>query len=714
MITQTKKNTIKRQGVETEGQFQIKATGKAFRILSSGLYSDKIRAIQRELGCNAYDAHVQAKNTKKPFVIHLPNRLEPFFKIRDFGVGLSHDDIVNVYTTYFESTKTESNDYIGCLGLGSKSPFSYVDSFCIISYYNGEMRVYNAFLNEEETPTIALLSTKKTKEPNGLEVSFPVKGNDTHLFEQKARDVFTYFKLKPKFEGAKVDIKEVEYVLAGSNWKIRKDNYGTAKAIMGNVAYDLEDFPEDLEGDGQYELIRSPIDIVFPIGDLEVAASRESLSYNKATIANIKTMLSKVVKEIRKKANEKIKACDSLWEARVLSNEIINGEYKHLKPILDGKNVFEWKKTKIGESWIKIEIEGLDIMTFAPKSYWRRRNHNSNNPTITREQTNNIQTKNSVRFFEADISKGSHVRCRQLILESEITQQGSYNQEERRDIDRVYLLSGSKKKIAEFKKTLGMTDAIPPISSIERTKNTTTGTLRAVDYNPKNGTRLLVYETDDNLWSSCDYSTYWRNEKIRVSDGGIYVHINRYKVDGDMNPETYMNDLSETLKLIGEDLDKLTIVGAKNSVAVKLDADENWTKLHVYVKEKLEAYAKDGDILERVNRVALINYLDRNGGQMFKMCAKMNLDKEKPLGEFLERVSAIREQIKESKRMTRLNSVLTRYSIIKSDAEEKLHDEWTKLSEKTYPLLEELDGWNISKKKGQIQEYINALDLVKF
>ena len=40
MITATKTNTIERVGVKSEGTFKINANGKAFRILSDGLYSD--------------------------------------------------------------------------------------------------------------------------------------------------------------------------------------------------------------------------------------------------------------------------------------------------------------------------------------------------------------------------------------------------------------------------------------------------------------------------------------------------------------------------------------------------------------------------------------------------------------------------------------------------------------------------------------------------
>ena len=106
------------------GEFRIRNSAKAFNILSSGLYANKIRAIVRELSCNAVDSHVAAGKQDTPFDIHLPNTLEPWFSIRDYGLGLSHDQVINIYTTYFESTKTDSNEFIGALGLGSKSPFS--------------------------------------------------------------------------------------------------------------------------------------------------------------------------------------------------------------------------------------------------------------------------------------------------------------------------------------------------------------------------------------------------------------------------------------------------------------------------------------------------------------------------------------------------------------------------------------------------------------
>ena len=86
--------------------FRIESSPEAFRILSDGLYSNKIKAVIRELSTNAVDSLVDAGTTDFGFEVHLPTSLSPEFYIRDFGTGLSHEDVVGLYTTYFSSNKT--------------------------------------------------------------------------------------------------------------------------------------------------------------------------------------------------------------------------------------------------------------------------------------------------------------------------------------------------------------------------------------------------------------------------------------------------------------------------------------------------------------------------------------------------------------------------------------------------------------------------------
>ncbi len=77
MLLQTHARGVETDGIISAGNFNIKTTAKAFEILSSGIYSNPIHAIVRELSANAYDAHVAAGTTNVPFEITLPSALSP-------------------------------------------------------------------------------------------------------------------------------------------------------------------------------------------------------------------------------------------------------------------------------------------------------------------------------------------------------------------------------------------------------------------------------------------------------------------------------------------------------------------------------------------------------------------------------------------------------------------------------------------------------------
>ena len=70
--------------------------------------------------------------------------------VRDYGPGLSHDDMFRVFTRYGRSTKRDSNEVVGMLGIGSKSGFAYADTFTVVSRHGGRVRTYVAALDESE------------------------------------------------------------------------------------------------------------------------------------------------------------------------------------------------------------------------------------------------------------------------------------------------------------------------------------------------------------------------------------------------------------------------------------------------------------------------------------------------------------------------------------------------------------------------------------
>ncbi len=152
------------------------------------------------MSCNAVDAHTEA-NTEQPIEIKLPNELDKQFYVKDYGTGLSHEQVMKLYTTYFESTKQGSNDFIGGLGVGSKSPFAYTDSFTVESRQNGKIRLYAAYLDEQNMPAISKTSEENTNEKNGLTIGFPVNPSDFKEFAKEAENLFKSFKQTPVIKG---------------------------------------------------------------------------------------------------------------------------------------------------------------------------------------------------------------------------------------------------------------------------------------------------------------------------------------------------------------------------------------------------------------------------------------------------------------------------------------------------------------------------------
>jgi hypothetical protein len=345
-------------GINSTNQFTIAQTSKMFKILSDSLYSDKVMAVIRELATNAYDSHISAGN-KNPFKVTLPTAANPNFAVRDYGTGLSQKDMEHLYTTYGASNKNDSNDFVGCLGLGSKSPFAYTKSFTTTSYFNGKQYTYIAAIDDAGVPTLNLIHTTDTTEPNGLEISFAVKQYDFQEFSQKAVRVFHYFRLKPIIEGGVHWDFTKEYgqrnvVIDGEGWRVCRLNNDNMKfpnnyyriqsgviALMGNIAYPVEvshlvgeekaetpdhiakwnrafnkadiaswkSFVGEIINQGLY------LELDFGIGELEMDVSREGLQYTKGVVKALREKTQDIFLELKKNFSDKIATSQTKIEA---------------------------------------------------------------------------------------------------------------------------------------------------------------------------------------------------------------------------------------------------------------------------------------------------------------------------------------------------------------------------------------------------------------
>lgn len=162
--------------------FSEDATDHLRRVLTSQ-YSHAEIAVVRELLSNAVDATVKA-GSKRPIEVELPGYPENsegagnlFLRIKDYGTGMSYEEIDNVYSSYGSSDKRKDNMSNGSYGLGGKSPLAICDRYDVVSVKDGQkIEFHMGQINENDKSgafSIVYDNISSTDEPNGVTVTVP-------------------------------------------------------------------------------------------------------------------------------------------------------------------------------------------------------------------------------------------------------------------------------------------------------------------------------------------------------------------------------------------------------------------------------------------------------------------------------------------------------------------------------------------------------------
>jgi hypothetical protein len=700
MIISGNSAEIQRNDLLQENSFKIKATGKAFQILSDGLYADKIKAVIRELSCNAFDAHIAAGNSDVPFTVHLPNALEPHFSVRDYGIGLSQDAVMHIFTTYFESLKNDSNDFIGGLGLGSKSPFSYVDAFTVISRFNGRKSSYTAFIGEDDMPKIAMLGEEDTTEGNGLEVSMPVRSADFREFETKARAVLSRFSTRPEITGfANFEFEKRDIVLEGNGWRLLNkvnNGYGysrehvTAVAVQGNIAYPLASASMG-ELKREYQtVLNHPFEFDFNIGELEIAASREALGYKKNTIANLIKAIDLMYAELPTKFKDRFNEAKTVWEARTIYGELFQ-QQSNLSYLLrelanNNRLTFNVCGASISTNVVDLKydkFQSLVITRFAG-------HYHSTSKTVAANMTEHskfsVQASTNVEFFVNDLPRGSIVRLRPYAKLPTSTNKT------------VYFIEGEEAQVKAFFKALGN----PPT----RKTSELPAPVRAAA-----GPRISSNLMQDNTWGG--FSWKEQNDFDPDEDEGYYVHYLRGRPVAEERPIENFDSIithARALKILSK---KDVIVGVIARVRDKLEKNENWSDLLAHLREqvtaKLTVNQSMADAMVNVKSFQEFNGNNYYGRRIIDSIAGKigSLDSKSPLVKFVKTFDASRDV--KANELQSLASLLNVELPVSSNAYD-FNKEYTALLTK-YPLLSMLQSHNFSENQmAHLIHYINLMD----
>lgn len=279
-------------------------------VLSRDLYQKPIESMFREILINAIDAHRENGQTT-PVEIHLPTAWDNTFYIRDFGSGLSHDKLMDIYLAYGVSTRRDTNEVHGGLGLGTKSPLAYTTSFAVTSWTNGQCNQYLVYYDEDNLPCVDYRESYGSDEPSGLKVSLTlIKISDYHAFRTAAINILPYIpeNLYTIENNSVVRITSDELVLAqGTKYEnvVVREGLQGLKVKMGFVAYkvDVEAVVNYFRNNSMHfsangeiftassiisNLTRtSSVEIQAKIGDYPVHPSREYINITPRVMKNV-------------------------------------------------------------------------------------------------------------------------------------------------------------------------------------------------------------------------------------------------------------------------------------------------------------------------------------------------------------------------------------------------------------------------------------------
>ena len=724
--------SLESNGVQDSVKFGIKNTGLAhiFNVLRNQLYSDKITAVLREYTCNAVDAHVEAGIGDRPIEVTLPSKLKLEFKVRDFGPALNDEEIHDVYAFYGESTKRNTNEQTGMLGIGSKSAFAYGDNFVINSYIDGEKHIWNAFIDPSQVGQISKIGTQKTDEENGIEIVIPVREEDTEEFVSKAEGLFRYFKVTPTIKGTnQFEYTQKKPMFKGDNWTWFKNDgdrwssrYEEPKAVMGNIAYPFTaadlNFTDEERIEGLDDMVRGNLHLKCNIGDLDISASREKLQFTEATRKTIIAKLREVKDGIVAQAEKQFAEQPSLWAAKQLLGDVrdfTSGLYE-LREVIEA-NV-RWKGKPI-------EGIGISIPSDIDSRVHKKPNRHGSVRYRFEEGWNTITADSKVVIVENDLGHRRGIMGRLLGMAMEENKEVYLLQFEKPQARKEWLkkYDGEMLKLSELDKR--------PLSDFYGSSTTTSGNATAADRKHAKKLASPAFEYDwECKGSSWNHkaSDYWKAASVDLENGeGVYVIIDKFKLTEVGSGYGY-NEPRRIANLKAQ-FEKLGLKFPKNVYAWKIakrekpEAAKGWVELNAWMEQEVKNHLAVNNIEQKF--VDFSHACNHNSNLLHERVREGIKDSD-----FASKDSLVLEGMKNFKRMygteKQREELLAMKEliddrlqmVIKMDSEPSYDlTDWQKKTLEKYSMLNIMNWYDVycyqdTERKKNIKHLINYINVV--
>jgi hypothetical protein len=284
--------------------------------LLTDLYSNPREAVLREYVSNAIDSHRRFGVTDKRIEVTVPYFEKSTYGwgdnqaaaggekliVRDYGVGMSKTELVEIYSRYGSSTKRTNNTEIGGFGLGAKSALAIAHRFDIVSIKDGIRVECYIEKNDLGVGVLHFVSETPTKEHSGVTITIPYTaqkteaelfaffvGQDDHLLTINGKKFVKTVTNEKYFEAIYGDNPDapvgwvVKKVLDGVDFITNSETYIT----IGGVIYDTNN-PAFRDIKRNVEFYSRAVIVNVPIGSVDFTPSREDLIYRGRTITSLR------------------------------------------------------------------------------------------------------------------------------------------------------------------------------------------------------------------------------------------------------------------------------------------------------------------------------------------------------------------------------------------------------------------------------------------
>lgn len=160
MISNTLNDSLEGTDISKLG---ININNLTFNLMVDGIYQNKLGSVIREIATNARDSIIEAQKGKLVITVtETENSIILSFK--DTGLGLSKEETETYLCNLNSSSKRSSNNTVGYMGIGSKSPFSLTPSYNYICIKDNVKTTLELFRIGEESPRYTIFSSDTTEE----------------------------------------------------------------------------------------------------------------------------------------------------------------------------------------------------------------------------------------------------------------------------------------------------------------------------------------------------------------------------------------------------------------------------------------------------------------------------------------------------------------------------------------------------------------------